>query len=123
MEEVRYERTVTMQELMDKILNKLSEPKHQTFPKPKRIKDQAHLDKVRNLPCVVCSAPPPSDPHHPRGAKWGTGTGLKAGDDKVIPLCRMCHDEYHRLGRDTWEARYNTHEVYLEQTRGKMSGA
>jgi hypothetical protein len=46
-----------------------------------------YLNYVRQHCCCVCEKSPPSDyAHFPRGKKFG-----KLG----IPLCRMCHTEYH----------------------------
>lgn len=72
--------------------------------KPKRIKkgrvkDEKHLANVRQMPCCCCGAPSPSQPHHLRRAP-GTGMGLKAGDNWVIPLCYLCHDEIHHVSGD-----------------------
>lgn len=50
-----------------------------------------YLAWVRELPCALCGAPPPSDPHHagPRGM------GQKTDDYRVLPLCRACHRRLH----------------------------
>lgn len=54
-------------------------------------RDDAYLDHVRGRACAICSAPPPSDPHH-----FGPGgTALKTDDRRTVPLCRRCHDAYH----------------------------
>jgi hypothetical protein len=55
--------------------------------------DEAYLAAVRALPCCGCGAAAPSDPHH--AATWLRGLGQKCDDDKAIPLCRACHDEFH----------------------------
>lgn len=52
--------------------------------------------------------------HHPTGAKWETGKGLKAHDWFIIPLSKQAHDEYHRLGAREWTRRYGTHETLLK---------
>jgi len=89
--------------------------------KPKKVKDgvdKAHLDKVRQMPCIVCGRAGPSDPHHPKGVEWGCGTGLKAPDYTVIPLCRKCHQAYHDFGKKTFEATYGTHQSLLDKLNG-----
>lgn len=58
-------------------------------------RNETHLNFVRAQPCCACSAPGPSDPHHFAGAK---GTALKASDAMTVPLCRTCHDYWHRHG-------------------------
>jgi hypothetical protein len=50
-----------------------------------------YLDYVRDQPCMICSAPPPSDAHHfPQGRVRTDNLG------KTVPLCRSCHQEYHQ---------------------------
>jgi hypothetical protein len=84
------------------------------IPKRKRIKDRAYLEWVAQQPCMACGGRG-GDAQHPRGMEWGTGTGLKASDHDVVPLCRGCHDEYHRHGRDTFEAKHGSHAEMLER--------
>jgi 5-methylcytosine-specific restriction endonuclease McrA len=49
----------------------------------------AHADVIRGLPCCLCGAPPPSDPHHVKSR----GAGGKRMD--LAPLCRTCHNNAH----------------------------
>lgn len=44
-------------------------------------KDRAHLAKVKELPCSVCDAPPPSEAHHIEQRLQYT----------CIALCPDCH--------------------------------
>ena len=44
-------------------------------------KQRVHLAKVKELPCSVCDAPPPSEAHH---AKQGS-------QYTCIALCESCH--------------------------------
>ena len=63
---------------------------------------EAHMMEVKGLPCIVCSAPPPSSAHH------CTGRGQARDDRMVIPLCYECHQGpqgYHARKR-TWVARH-----------------
>lgn len=57
-----------------------------------------------------------ADLHHPRYPQslWGCGTGLKAHDWFVIPLSHDLHDDFHRLGAQTWSERHGTHETLLK---------
>jgi hypothetical protein len=48
-----------------------------------------YADVIRGLPCCVCQAPPPSDPHHVRSR----GAGGTKRD--LIPVCRTCHTLIH----------------------------
>jgi len=57
---------------------------------------KAYLNLIRQMPCVICIAmrvthPFKSNAHHPRGLKFGTGTGVKASDYLAFPLCRIHH--------------------------------
>ena len=47
---------------------------------------------IRGLPCAVCDRPAPSEAHHHTG---GRGRGQKADDRRTIPLCRVCHTDFH----------------------------
>ncbi len=38
------------------------------------------------------------------------GTGIKAPNDLVIPLCRTHHTEFHNMGYKAWEYTYG-HQV------------
>lgn len=55
------------------------------------------LASIRQMPCVVCAAPPPSDPAHVRMGLAG-GMGLKGPDKWTVPLCRRCHERQHTQG-------------------------
>lgn len=46
--------------------------------------------------------------------------GQKAGDDHAVPLCAFHHDEVHRIGRETFEAR---HKVDLNAVADKLARA
>jgi hypothetical protein len=53
--------------------------------------DEEHLAWIRKQPCSGCNARGPNDAHHPTGA----GLALKAPDREAVPLCRLCHTQYH----------------------------
>lgn len=64
---------------------------------PKPARSRSYLDFIRAMACCICSAPPPSDPHH-----WGErGMGQKATDFSAVPLCRVHHDQWHDHRRFT----------------------
>lgn len=55
------------------------------------VRSEGFMAFVRAMPCCVCSAPAPSDPHH-----YGRhGMGQKTDDTRCVPLCRRCHDHFH----------------------------
>lgn len=68
------------------------------------ISPEAYVELVRKSPCCVCGDTKNVVAHHhpqkrrPTDADW-----------KVIPLCRMCHDEYHAnesVYRHDWDKHF-----------------
>lgn len=49
-----------------------------------------HIQAIKELPCGLCGAPPPSDAHHLIENRGGS---RKTPDMTVIPLC---HDSCHQ---------------------------
>jgi len=70
------------------------------------VRSQVYMALVRRLPCAVCNAPGPLDPHHPHGVGY-RGGATKSPDLWVIPLCRPHHDELH-ASWTAWEEKYGT---------------
>lgn len=62
-------------------------------PKIPRCECLAYTQWVKTQACCGCGAPA-DDPHHIIGHGFG-GTGTKAGDFHVMPVCRTCHTELH----------------------------
>lgn len=62
---------------------------------PRSLKNRAYLKFIRGLFCIVCGQNWSIDAAH-TGAR---GVGQRATDLETLPLCRKCHDEYHRIGR------------------------
>ncbi|WP_090699102.1 DUF968 domain-containing protein [Nitrosomonas aestuarii] len=50
--------------------------------------EEAHIARVKSLPCCLCGASGPSDAHH---ILEGRIKGQKSGSFCVIPLCKDCH--------------------------------
>lgn len=76
------------------------------FPKPRRITNGYFLLWLRERPCDMCGAPPPSEPHHVQTV------GAGGSDYRALSSCRRCHDLVHEahwkefvpiLGRGTPE--------------------
>src|SRR5512139_1657593 len=73
--------------------------------------DKAHLDFIRQLPCLACGDNTTVEAAHVRYAdariaKPITGVGIKPDDRFVIPLCGAHHRGQHSRGeRQWWEAR------------------
>lgn len=91
-------------------------------PKHNRIRSAAHLRWVRSLECCVpgCRARGACDPAHVRRGTNG-GTGLKPGDNWVVPLCHPHHVEQHQIGEVSFEARYGVRLLEEAQATWAMS--
>jgi hypothetical protein len=64
------------------------------IPKPARFKNEALLERIRQMPCIVCGAPGPSDPSHIKSRGAGGGDT----EHNCVPMCRDCHCEWGRKG-------------------------
>jgi hypothetical protein len=67
------------------------------FPKDGRLESVVYVAWVRRQPCIGCGAryrDVPVDAHHVGGKKMG---GARCMDDEAVPLCRLHHDECHRM--------------------------
>ncbi len=51
--------------------------------------EENHIMRIKNMPCGVCGAYPPSDAHHI------LENGTRVGHYVVIPLCKSCHQDSH----------------------------
>lgn len=73
---------------------RLKKERHQNPFKSNPERNEPYLAFIRNKPCLGCGQPGPSDPHHfgPRGI------ATKTSDFRTVPLCRKCHDDFHRTG-------------------------
>lgn len=58
---------------------------------------EPHLACVRQLPCCICAAPGPNDPHHLM-ATGERGMAMKSPDRWAVPMCRKHHDEVQTCG-------------------------
>ena len=62
----------------------------------KPIRNKAHLDFIRSLPCLLCdNQKHPTEAAHVNYSDSATGKfnakGIKAGDKWTLPLCSNCH--------------------------------
>ncbi len=92
-------------------------------PKPVRGTAEAkrHLARVKQLPCVICAAPPPSDAHHVFHGRYGSG---KASDFDTIPLCKRHHQrgpEAIHNDKPGWAERHGFDYDYLPQVRALLA--
>jgi len=102
-----------------------------------RMRDEAYLAVIREMPCHIqmdgehCNGAP-VDAHHLTCINDGI-MGDKAGDDKVLPACRMHHRTLHRIGELTFwhlweidaekEAKRLWEEYKSKNTLSGISGA
>jgi hypothetical protein len=70
---------------------------------------------VAGLTCVGCGYGRNCENHHIKSG----GKSRKADSRFVVPLCMPCHDEYHNLGRRSFETKYgiNLDELAEETER------
>jgi hypothetical protein len=69
--------------------------------RPIRLRDKDHRKFVAHQPCLICGRTP-VDPHHLRFAQ-PRALGRKVSDEFTVPVCRMHHQELHRVGDEaTW---------------------
>lgn len=68
------------------------------------VAERRHLDRIKAMPCGVCSAPGPSDAHHIR---LGLGMAQRARHWLTVPLCKAC-----RQGPDGIHGTRNLWRVY-----------
>lgn len=87
----------------------------QILKRPKPKKDPKHLQRVRELGCIICQSP--ANAHHIRA---GNGLSQKASDYETIPLCHFHHqgkEGIHTVGTRVWQMRFGTEIDLLEKTR------
>lgn len=74
-----------------------------SFPKDKRWVEKKYLRWVKDLPCAQCKIEDGTVvPHHlkHRLSPFSGGTGYKASDWLVMPLCYSCHTRAHNGDAD-----------------------
>ena len=74
-----------------------------SFPKPTKTVDEAYLNFVRSLPCLVCGKRP-SDPDHLIARGWREP---KRNDLSAVPLCREHHGERQSKGTKWFNEKYS----------------
>lgn len=76
--------------------------------------ERRHVDTVKQMDCVVCGAPGPSDAHEPEQGLWFVAT----------PLCRACHMAPHGWHgtRDRWKLRKMDELKAINRTLERILG-
>ena len=85
--------------------------------------EQAHMDAVARLGCLICGAP--AEVHH---LTTGAGMGQRADNYTCVPLCPAHHRTGGHgvaihAGKRTWEQRHGTELELLERTRTLLEEA
>lgn len=78
--------------------------------KKKRIENKDFLEFIRELDCILCGPGNLAEGDHITTKKAG-------GDDTAIniwPLCRMHHQERHKIGLLTFIKKYQACRTWLE---------
>lgn len=76
-----------------------------------RVKNNAHLDFIRSLPCICCGNNIETEAAHIRTesllhGKPITGGGNKPDDKWTLPMCGQCHRTQHSMNeKDFWKAK------------------
>lgn len=86
------------------------------------IRSPAHLQFVRGFLCAAHKSDDCNGPIHAHHVSHAgeAAMGQKVGDDHAVPLCAVHHDEVHRIGRETFEAR---HGIDLNAVAAKLARA
>ena len=92
------------------ILRKRKRPK-MGIRKSDRVRSPGHLAFVRRFQCCVVGHSDTDcggriEAAHVRIGSDG-GTGLKPGDDSVVPLCSLHHNKQHQMGEISFGEQYN----------------
>ncbi|EMW7384242.1 DUF968 domain-containing protein [Salmonella enterica] len=88
-------------------------------PKMLRLEIPEYTRWVKRQPCCGCGKQA-DDPHHIIDHGFG-GTGTKACDLLVIPLCRVCHDMLHKNVK-AWEEQNGSQLLWLARTLARATG-
>lgn len=93
------------------------------FFKQRAAPDKKRLARIREMPCIVCGAPPPSDATHLRIGHVA-GVGQKPEDQLTVPQCRKCHDEEGRIGPPrAWRERLSRDPVLAAKAMHALARA
>jgi len=85
---------------------------HIFIEKKKRWESRKYLNWVATLPCSNCGLDDDTVVAHHLKHRWapwgGGGTGLKANDHLVMPLCFTCHNKAHSGDADVldWQPQF-----------------
>lgn len=91
---------------------KQREPMKRSRKASKSAVEKRHLDRVAQMPCILCKRHGPSTVHHVRHKITRSGTFARV-DRRVVPLCPSCHQHDH--GKESVE---RVHEAGIHERWG-----
>lgn len=103
-----------------KQMRKRSKKREAYWKSPEGKAELAHMGRVKQLPCAVCGAPPPSEAHHCFHGRYSTAK--ESGYD-TIPLCPPHHrhgPEAIHNGKETWAAKHGYDYTYLPAVEAQL---
>lgn len=89
-----------------------------TRQKRPRQRDEAYLDFIRQLSCIICGDTTSTEAAHLRAACASAGhrpvgKGERPDDRWAMPLCSACHREQHAFNETVFWETYNIDPHYL----------
>ena len=78
------------------------------------------MHMVKQLPCVICGKPGPSDAHHVIHGRYG---GRKPDGFHTIPLCKGHHQngpEAIHTNKAAWAAKHGPDYSYLPMVKAQI---
>jgi hypothetical protein len=91
---------------------------------PGREIDNAHLDAIRQCPCIVCGIDPAGQAAHIRFSrpdKPNPGVGQKPHDHFTVPLCDEDHRDQHSMGEDLFWREKNIDPLTIAKHLSRVS--
>lgn len=111
----------TTREAKPRRVKPISDKRAAHWRSPRGKAEKAYMAAVKQLPCIICGAPAPSDAHHPICERFG---GRKVSGFDVIPLCHSgCHQDGPRAihtDKTAWMQRNGSDRDYIEPTRNQV---
>lgn len=91
---------------MTSLLRRYKRPK---APRKTSLRVPGHYKWIGGFPCCTCGTWPVERHHVRKGIPHEDkgGKDEKPHDKWCVPLCAVCHAEYHNSGHDTFEAAHS----------------
>ncbi len=88
------------------------------FKDQKGFRDSAYRAFVTGKPCIVHGSP--GEAHHYGDMTDGRGTGHKATDQNLVPVCQQCHREVEKVGRARFEEKHRVDFDKISETLHRL---